>query len=46
MFVMGSRLNVITFEVDPKSNMAALSSDLLIHFELVLKKDCRDLLQP
>jgi len=26
-----------TFQVDPKSNMAALASDLTTHFELLLK---------
>jgi len=45
MFLMRSRPSVVTFQVDPKSNMAALASDWLTCFELLLKNDWRDLLQ-
>jgi len=37
MFLMRSRPSVVAFQVDPKSNMAALASDWLTHFELLLK---------
>jgi len=33
------------FKRDPKSNMATLASDCLTHFRLLLKNNCRDLLQ-
>jgi len=42
---MRSWPSVVTFQVDPKSNMAALASDWLTHFGLLLKKGWRDLLQ-
>jgi len=45
MFLMRSQPSVVTFQVAPKSNMAALPSDLLTHFELFLKNGWRDLLQ-
>jgi len=35
----------VTFRVDPKSNMVALASDWLTHFQLLLMNGCRDLLQ-
>jgi len=41
--IIGSWPNVVTFEADLKSNMAALATDWLTHFELLLKNDCRDL---
>jgi len=37
MFLMRSRPSVVTFQVDPKSNMTALAYDWLTHFELLLK---------
>ena len=37
MFPMRSRTSVVTFWADPKSKMAAMSSDWLRHFELLLK---------
>jgi len=37
MFLMSSRPSVVTFQVDPKSIMAALASDWLTPFELLLK---------
>jgi len=45
MFPVRSWPSVVTFDVDPKSNMAALASDWLIHYQLLLKNDWRDLLQ-
>jgi len=42
---LGSWPSVVTFEVDPKSNMAALASDWLTHCQLHLKNDWRNLLQ-
>jgi len=45
MFLMRSQPSVVTSQVDPKSDMAALASDWLTHFELLLKNGWRDLLQ-
>jgi len=45
MFLMRSRASCIIFYVDPKSNMAAVASDWLKHFELLLKNGWRNLRQ-
>jgi len=45
MFFMRSRPSAVTFQVDLNSNMAALTSDWLTHFELFLKNGWRDLFQ-
>jgi len=37
MFLIRSQHSIITFEVYAKSNMAAVASDWLTHFELLLK---------
>jgi len=45
MFLLGSLPSVIIFLVDLKSKMAALASDWLSRFQLLLKNGCRNLLQ-
>jgi len=37
LFLMWSQPSVVTFYVDPKSNMATLASDWLTHFQLLLE---------
>jgi len=41
MILMSSWQSVVTFEADLKSNMAALSSDWLTHFQLLKENGCR-----
>jgi len=41
----GVTTNCCYYYVDPKSNMAAVASDWLTHFRLLLKNGCRNLLQ-
>jgi len=45
MFLMRSWPSVVTFYAVPKCNMATLSSNLLTHFQHLLKNDWRNLLQ-
>jgi len=45
MFLMRFRPSVVTFQIDLRSNMAAVASYWLAHFELLLKNGWWDLHQ-